>query len=336
MNGGNLWKAMACVGAVVGAGFASGREIVVFFTRYGKHSWWLIGLSALVMTRLCALCMRCAAGKTETALFQGRASRIGTLLLLYITGGAMVSAAGQMIALLWINKQAYWIAAAGTLMLAWVAGLGNTGIFGWFGSSLSALLLGVLVTVKMYLPPNGAAVQLQPVKIAGLSAAIQAAGYAAMNMALAAGVVCRCASKQRAQMMPWLFGVVIAGLMCMSNALYLQHPELLDEPFPIVRLLSAFGRKGFLMSIVLLYLAIFTTLVSIVCTIRVALEGVVANRRFTLGIVLLPMLCLSAAGFSGIVEKLYAPAGLLCLLLIFVPLFTNRSQERLDKLTVIQ
>lgn len=50
--------AIACVGAVIGAGFASGREVVTFFSRYGAHSWWLILLSALVMMLLCAISMR--------------------------------------------------------------------------------------------------------------------------------------------------------------------------------------------------------------------------------------------------------------------------------------
>ena len=42
-NGGAAGMA-ACLGAIVGAGFASGREVVAFFTRYGVHARWLIPL----------------------------------------------------------------------------------------------------------------------------------------------------------------------------------------------------------------------------------------------------------------------------------------------------
>ena len=49
---------LACVGAVIGAGFVSGREIYSFFTRYGAASWGLILLAAVTMVFLCALCMR--------------------------------------------------------------------------------------------------------------------------------------------------------------------------------------------------------------------------------------------------------------------------------------
>lgn len=322
----SLWNAMACVGSVVGAGFASGREIMVFFTQYGKHSWWLIGWAAGLMAWICSLSVRHAQDGGWCRMVSGRLEQSCTLLLLFITGGAMVSAAGQMIALVWVNQQAYWLAAAGTLMLAWV--VGNTRVLGCLGSGLSVLLVCVLLVVRLHLPSVCAAVQLQPVKQTGLRAVVHAAGYAAMNMTLAIGVVSRCPKKRG---VPWLFGLSIAGLMGVSNALYLQHPEMMQEPFPIVRLLAAFGRMGFVTSVCLLYLAIFTTLVSVVGTVRTALESWFHKRLQVVGLSLLPMLCLSAAGFSGIVERMYAPAGLLCFTLIFVPLFRNRDQEKLDK-----
>ena len=48
----------ACVGAVVGAGFVSGREVIAFFTRYGAHAPWLIALLSAAMALLGGLCMR--------------------------------------------------------------------------------------------------------------------------------------------------------------------------------------------------------------------------------------------------------------------------------------
>ena len=53
--------ALACTGAVIGAGFASGREIVAFFSRYGNAGWWLMALAAAAMAGLCVLVLRSAA-----------------------------------------------------------------------------------------------------------------------------------------------------------------------------------------------------------------------------------------------------------------------------------
>ena len=47
-----------CAGAVIGGGFASGRETISFFTQYGRYGWWLIVLSVGVMVLLALTCMR--------------------------------------------------------------------------------------------------------------------------------------------------------------------------------------------------------------------------------------------------------------------------------------
>lgn len=51
----SLAAALTIVGTIVGAGFASGREVYHFFARYGIHG--LAG-SVLVVVLLCALCLR--------------------------------------------------------------------------------------------------------------------------------------------------------------------------------------------------------------------------------------------------------------------------------------
>ena len=130
------WKSvLACVGAVIGAGFVSGREIYSFFTRYGEASWGLILLSAATMVFLCTLCMRraqqeqadcwcslqCFSGTKMGALARGCVTA-----LMLVTGGAMVSAAGHLTELLWPSSWAYPAGAVGTLLLAWL--LGSRGV----------------------------------------------------------------------------------------------------------------------------------------------------------------------------------------------------------------
>ncbi|MEG2208957.1 MAG: hypothetical protein RR065_12685, partial [Clostridia bacterium] len=130
-----ICSALACVGAVIGAGFASGREVISFFTRYDVHSWWLILLSAITTTGLCALCMRNANGGCATCwcdLYRGshKLVRLGAqlcaTLLMAVVGGAMISASGHMVAMLWPSAWAYPIGAVGTMLLAWRVGFGGT------------------------------------------------------------------------------------------------------------------------------------------------------------------------------------------------------------------
>ena len=79
------------VSAMVGAGFASGREIMQFFSRYGVFSWALLGWTGVLMTLLIDRVMK--AGAVEALLPQGKGKALGEgllALLLMGTGGGML------------------------------------------------------------------------------------------------------------------------------------------------------------------------------------------------------------------------------------------------------
>lgn len=330
---------MACVGAVIGAGFASGREIVTFFTRYDVHSWWLIMLSVGSIMCLSALCMRRAAERGVTCwcgLYGNRpawvrhGAQLCAMLLMAITGGAMVSASGHMIELLWPSSWAYPIGAVGSLVLAWIIGHGSLKPLSWISGTLTALFLAAIVAVLANDPARQAVQLLPPPNFAELLwAAVRAVAYAAMNLTLAIGVVCRCAkrSKRGICRLAATFGLLLMALLFVSNYLYAKHPELLGESFPIVRLLSLFGREGFVVSVVMMYLAIFTTLVAIVYAMRSAVEERVKEPFVRVLCTLGPPLAISGVGFAGIVDGLYAPAGLICLAAVFLPLRGMRAKR---------
>lgn len=327
--------AMACLGAVVGAGFVSGREVCSFFTRYGAHSWWLIAVAAVVAILLTALCMRRASSVGNwCALFDGKAAglpgEICVIMLLCIIGGAMVSASGHMIALLWPWEWAYSIGAVGSLCLAWIIGTGSMKPLSLGGGALALLAMGsMLALIRNDGIRQSAALAAQPGAGELIWAGVCAAAYAAMNITIAIGVICKtcgsCCRKNDRQSVA--FGLLLALLLFISNYLYLKHPELLLEPFPIVRLFAAYGRNGFVASVVLLYLAVFTTLVAIVFALRGAMEARVRSRTFSALLAMgLPVL-VSLIGFAEIVDGLYAPIGLICLAAVFAPLLRKGTPK---------
>lgn len=321
----------ACVGAVIGAGFASGREIIVFFTRYGWHSWWLVLLAAGMMGWLCHLCMCCAKKDGDwTALFavNRRWAVVVACALMIVTAGAMISAAGHMIALLWFNEWAYAIGAVLTMLLAWLCSFRSLRLMGWISAFLSILLVCVLAYAIGKPTVEAAVLRMDANGTALLKGAVFASAYAAMNMMLAIGVVCRSAGQGR--WVPAAVGLVIAGLLGLSNALYNRHPELLDAAFPIVALLNGYGRQGFMLSVILLYLSIFTTLTAVILALRSAMEHFISHPQLRCIVALGLPLMVSCAGFSGIVDQIYAPAGLLCLLSVFLPLAVRQHKQGLD------
>ena len=334
----------ACLGAIIGAGFASGREVVAFFTRYGVHARWLIPLSAAALALLCALCIN-AARRLGTDrwwdLYGDMPSwvRIGARLcaamMLAVTGGAMISASGWLVMLMWPSEWAYPIGAVGTLLMAWRVGRRSLGALGWISGLLTALLVSALLAARLGLGESSAALLAwEPEPL--FRAAMRAVAYAAMNLALAIGVVCRCAqgTARRTVLLCAGLGAAVAALLLLSDGVYRRHPELLTEAFPIVRLLAQFGRTGFLVSAGLMYLAVFTSLAAVLCALDGAARecGPYLRAVLTLG----PPLAVSLVGFEGIVDGLYAPAGLACLVLVFAPLLWARRKLPLDNPRPIQ
>jgi len=320
---------LACTGAVIGAGFASGKEIVVFFSRYGKHAGWLIVLAAVVMAELCWVCMRTAVSSGSSCwcekTYGSKLAPICFLLLMFVNAGAMTSASGHMAALIWQHQWAYPIGAVGTLMVSWRIGSGRLKLLTLLSAFLTMALLCAMLAALAAQPQHMLLVGSSEIALGNLTgASVRAVGYAAMNMTLAIGVAWKSAlNTKRIAKVSALFGWLVGILLLIGHYVYRQHPEVYTSEFPMVALLAGYGRKGYLFSVVLLYLAVFTTLTSVLYTIRTAVEA--RTKRwsvqvlFTLG---LPML-LSCLGFSQIIERFYAPAGLVCLLYVFLPMARN-------------
>ena len=116
-------------GAVVGAGFASGKEIASFFSRFGGWSWAGIMLAVAVVGAVCLGVMRRPGVAGMPLAWQSRGlGRLWTALftgLMAATGGAMLAGAGEVAALLLPVRGAYWLGMGATLVLAWLSAGGS-------------------------------------------------------------------------------------------------------------------------------------------------------------------------------------------------------------------
>ena len=316
--------AFACTGAVIGAGFASGREIVAFFARYQQHGSWLVVLAALTMTGLCLLCMKTACKNGcdwVNTLCGSRLAAVCPLLLMTLTAGAMISASGHITALVWRHSQAYVLGMLGTLLFAGVIGNRSLKAHGAVSALLAIGLLCALLAVLTKLPLK--AVQTETVfgfktlVIAG----IRAAGYAAMNVVLAIGEIYRTAvSCRKIRRTAMLFGLMTGMLMMLSYQVYLRFPASKQMAFPMIGLLNGYGKIGYLSGAALLYLSVVTTLASVLYALRNAAENRISRREWRWLVVYGIPLGVAGIGFEGIVDRLYAPAGLICLMIVFLPM----------------
>lgn len=328
--------ALMFVGSVIGAGFASGREVISFFSKYGQWSWMFILISSGSMTALCYLCLRKAESRNAQhwcSLYDGRQSNghlvKGCVLLLdAVMGGSMISAAGHITALVVPLSSAYLLGAAGTIGLAFLLGSSNARVM----SFLSSLLAGVHVfsAFAVMVFDRGdttAAILAETGFFELLTGAAGSVAYASLNLALAIGVICRCSvgSGRKSGRTAAAFGLWMTMLLFISNYLFLKHPELNNSTFPMVSLLSRFGIGGYTLSVVVMYLAILTTLSAVLYALRTGLQQYIPSGTAEIAAVCAPAL-LSAAGFEGLVERWYTPVGMLCLLLVFLPMMKNQRK----------
>ncbi len=289
------------LGAVIGAGLASGREVASFFTRFGPWSWPGIVLAATVLWLLANAEHRP----------QGRLWRTLQTLLLIATGGAMLAGAGEVAALTLPIHGAYLIGLGGTLALAWRLARRTIGGLTWVSRGLLAVL-AILVALGLTRPP----MQAVPLTVPSVPVALlSGVAYGGFNAALQAPILAQydalpSAARRRGAT---LTALILLMLLCLCNAVLMRHPALIGEAMPFVRLTAQLGPVGYALGAVTLYLAILSTLTACV-------KGLGGGAWPMVG-----LLIASAAGFTGVVEVLYPMLGGGCLLLMLHAKFRDFS-----------
>ena len=319
---------LQCTGAIVGAGFASGREIMRFFSRYGSFSWIGVALAALVMGIFAYAIMRKSREADVTSLSElcrvylgpaGIAGTIGFTVLMGATGGSMSAAAGELGALALPVHGAYLIAFFATLLLGLL--LSHRSLAPLAFVSLILVPAMVIVFSLCFIPPAGTAAtpaMVLPAWRKILDVILFGLSYGALNITLAAGVLCevgRGMSDKRAARIAVYLGLCLLALIALGNVVLLRQPQLYDAALPIVMLLNRFGKVGFYTAIIGLYLAVFTTLLAAArslfnmmgyCKPNWLNFVLVGGLFFLFGVV----------GFAKLVGIVYPALGFLCLFLL--------------------
>lgn len=291
------------VGAAVGAGFASGREIAVFFAQYGIWSY-----AGLAMTGAMLL----LAGEPVPAAWQGRwPEKLWKLMLsvlLIATGGAMLAGSGEICAQVLPVKRSNEIGMTVTLLISWLLAMKTKTGLAWVSRSLV-----VVLTILLFL-----AFRLQPLQAAvianaeGFSALLSGSSYGGFNAALQWSVLSAAAMNGRHKRcaLQWAT-LIIMLLLLLGTFLIGRNSALIEEPMPFLMMMKQFGIVGYMFFVLCLYLAVLSTLTA---CIR-ALSG-----RFC---PILAILMVSAGGFAEAVGSLYPLLGGACCIMLLLAKIMN-------------
>lgn len=310
--------------AVIGAGFASGREIMHFFSRYGAFSWALVCAAAMTMSLLMHRVMG-RGGRGLAGLLPGSRWRIAgqvlTGFLLLCTGGGMAAAAGELAALTVPVHHARLLGLFVTLAACLLLSRRPLRILHFMGWLLiPALLLALALCARVPALPL-------PVPTPGIAACAEgvlgALSYAGLNVMLSAEILCeagdRCTHRNRCRCAAWAGGAV-GALLILGNAALLPHAATLQSAsLPMVALLRVYGKAGYYLAALVLYLAVSTTLIAILRALCTLLRQYVSGKCAAALAALLTAL-IALCGFEEIVAHAYPALGFVCLLLLCRPI----------------
>lgn len=303
------------VGIVIGAGLASGREIAEFFSQYGH---W--GYAGILMAGVTLIIL----GGIEYPITWNKPWQYtlwNTLIeaLLIVTGGAMLSVGGRIVALVLPYQEAAWCGLGMTLLLAWLmAAKTNKGLI-WI-SRLMLLFLGIIIFMGVFVPRRQIAVihHTNPA-----DSVIKGLMYGGFNAVIQVPVLIAWQSYQGTRY--YRRSVVAAALIiCLmiafGHCVISRNPGIMFEELPFLMLVSQYGKNGYYMAAFSLYMAALSTLTACIRSLK-------SRRLSMIGVILISQL-----GFSGAVKYAYPVLGSVCSILLLWAKFRKSAGKPFQSL----
>ena len=323
-----LSAALALLSGVIGAGFASGREIVRFFAAHGSAApaavLCAVAASAFFFLRLCAQLERSGCLSLPELCRLRFGQRLGGLcsclffVLCAVTGGAMLCASAEIGALLLPLRHAYGVTLAASLLSGMLLARRETGGLALPGAALCMLLPALLIPL---LRMEGSEACFLPAMVPDPSvrAVMDGTSYGALNAAMLCPmlpVLLRLDARSRRRAV-CLFSLLFGALLALAVAVCQRRmPEIFMQPMPFVYLSRSLGRGGYLLLCACMFAAAFSTLLAMLLGLRRLLPRLSVRAAWPL----CACVCLLFAeiGFGPLVSHGYPVLGALCAGLLFV------------------
>ncbi|MDI3256268.1 MAG: hypothetical protein QJR01_00830 [Kyrpidia sp.] len=330
------------MGTIVGAGFASGQEILTFFTRHGWASYGAIVLASLLFGVVGSRVLLLGAD------LDGRSSRSLTLHLL---GPWVAPAVDVTMGLMLFGVSVAMLAGAGALFeerlgLSFSLGVVITaslcyltvlfGLNGIMKANDVVVPLMILTTAWISFHHFGAAsASFSSLPSSAVKSAISAVSYAAFNLGLSVSVFIPLGRQIRDGRIlragAWI-GALGMGLMllCANAAMSRYWPVITDLELPMGGLARELHPAVHAVFIAVLWGEIYSTLIANVFGLIRMVQDL--GRRVHPGSVAILLLVaaffISRIGFSNLVHGLYPIFGYVSLLLLFLLLGPRRIPGR--------
>ena len=319
-----LRVALAAAAAIIGAGFASGRELAAFFVAHGRGCWLGVALCCGAVGAGTAL-MTALARRTQAVTLPqlyarvmdercGEAVQIAYTLLLSILSGAMVSAAGELGALAVSSRYARAAGMALGIALALLAARDAGRLAAAGGLTAAATIVYYLLLLIFARRSAGRSVSLSDDSLAAAGA--MGVLYAVLNLTIAGGVICATGREARSPLRAGLWtGGLLLCLLTPACAAIARSGDL-SAVLPSVAMAGGLGTARFYASLIVLTGAVASTLGAALSCLRGQLRQAGVPDALCLPTAVAGGLLLSVVGFAPIVDLIYPLLGFLCAILL--------------------
>lgn len=320
------------VGTVVGAGFATGKEIVEFFSRFGFFGMLSIMMSGYLLISLGIKLMRLAAHinahsyQELTEYLFGRmfGSIINIVLLFMLIGvsAVMLSGAGAVFEeQLMLPKS---IGVLTTIILAAIVMIvGLKGIFAVnvFVVPMMIIFSLILFGLSMKLPNFVETVMYIPFATDGWKSVAAPFTYAAFNLSLAQAVLVPVASEMKDERtIKWggfLGGAALTIILFASHFTLVMLPNVESYEIPMAVIMKNLAASFYWLFIIIIYGEIFTSIIGNVFGLERQLRRLFSLPKYvTVGSIFFIIYMISHIHYGKLLSFLYPLFGYISLIFI--------------------
>lgn len=314
------------IGTVVGAGFATGREIVEFFTKYGVFGLAGILLAGILFmfvgTKLLILSKRIRATSYQDVMIYlfgvrfGRFVNIFMLIVLLGLTSIMLSGAGAI-----FREQLGLSVRLGVIItILLTIAVMTFGVKGLF--SVNLIVVPMLVVFSLLLAVQAFSIEsfeFRPNKSSdSYKWIISSFSYAAFNLTMASAVLVPLANEVNDEKIlkrgGMLGGFLLTAILVSSHIALSTLPNVVEFDIPMAEVMKSTIYAVYYIYIAVIYGEVFTSVIGNLYGLERQIVSIIKVPRM---IIVCGILCLAAfiskIGYSSLISSLYPIFGYVCL-----------------------
>lgn len=322
------------VGTVVGAGFATGREIVEFFTRFGFIGFVGILMSGYIFIYLGSKLMRISA-KIGARSYQefnvylfgkyiGSVINIVMLIMLLGVCAVMLSGAGAVFSeQLGLSKAIGLMVTIGLSILVMIVGI--KGLFA-VNTIVVPVMIGfsfLLMFLSVKLPNFLEQIVFIPYVEDGWKAVVAPFSYTALNLGLAQAVLVPVAAEIKDdETVKWggiLGGIALTLILLSSHLTLIMLPNVENYDIPMAVIMKSLASGLYWIFILVIYGEIFTSVIGNIFGLERQIRTYLALPSLLIvGVIFIITLIISLIEYGTLLSYLYPIFGYICIIFIIL------------------